>query len=109
MQQYIENSFNFGNDGENYIETYFRIKNLIEKEDIKNEDPFCSLKSEQNKRIMEVYPFMEKLVDEASDPLYTAVRLAILGNAIDVMMEGGTADIQKIIKKQKNSQVSKML
>ena len=33
--EYIKNSFNFGNDGENYIETYFKIKNLIEKENIK--------------------------------------------------------------------------
>jgi len=52
----------------------------------KSADPFYALKLEQNKRIMEVYPFLERLVDEAPDPLYTAVKLAILGNAIDVMI-----------------------
>lgn len=36
----------------------------------KSADPFYSLKSEQNKRIMEVYPFLEKLVQKASGPLY---------------------------------------
>lgn len=33
--EYIKNSFNFGNPGENYVETYFKIKSLIEKDNIK--------------------------------------------------------------------------
>src|SRR3989338_1766355 len=32
--QYIENSFNFGTYGQDYIETYFILKNLVEKEGI---------------------------------------------------------------------------
>ena len=73
----------------------------------KNEDPFCSLKSEQNKRIMEVYPFLKTLVDKASDPLYTAVKLAILGNAIDVMISGGRQDIENSITEKLEAPLSK--
>lgn len=73
----------------------------------KNADPFYSLKSEQNKRIMEVYPFMEELVDEASEPLYTAVKLAILGNAIDVMISDSRQDIENSITEKLEAPLSK--
>jgi len=49
-------------------------------------DPFYSLKLQQNKRMMELYPHLRNLVNEASDPLYLAIKLAILGNAIDLMI-----------------------
>jgi len=70
-------------------------------------DPFCSLKSEQNKRIMETYPFLEKVVDEASDPLYTAVKLAILGNAIDVMISDSKQRIEDSITEKLEAPISK--
>lgn len=73
----------------------------------KNADPFYSLKSEQNKRIMEVYPFLEKLVHEASDPLYMAVKLAILGNAIDVMLADSRQDIENSITEKLEAPLSK--
>jgi uncharacterized protein with ATP-grasp and redox domains len=73
----------------------------------KNADPFCSLKSEQNKRIMEVYPFLKTLVQEASDPLYTAVKLAILGNAIDVMISNSIQDIENSITEKLEAPLSK--
>ena len=41
--EYIENSFNFGNDGENYIETYFKIRKLTEEENIKVESIILQL------------------------------------------------------------------
>lgn len=66
-------------------------------ETTKSSDPFCSLKSEQNKKIMEHYPFLENLVKRASDPLHAAVKLAIFGNAIDVMFNDGTQDIESSI------------
>jgi len=75
----------------------------------KSADPFCSLKLEQNKRIMEIYPFLEKLVDEASDPLYTAVKLAILGNALDVMISDSRQDIEHSIKEKLEAPISKTM
>jgi uncharacterized protein with ATP-grasp and redox domains len=75
----------------------------------KNADPFYSLKLEQNKRIMDVYPFLEKLVDEASDPLYTAVKLAILGNAIDVMLSDSRQYIENSITEKLEAPISKAM
>jgi uncharacterized protein with ATP-grasp and redox domains len=72
----------------------------------KNTDPFFSLKSEQNKRVMEIYPLLETLVDKASDPLYTAVKLAILGNSIDVMIHDSIEDIEKSINKKLEAPLS---
>ncbi len=66
----------------------------------KNRDPLCLLKSEQNKRIMEIYPFLKRVVDKARDPLYTAVKLAIFGNAIDVMIDDKRMDFEHLITEQ---------
>ena len=44
-------------------------------------DPFRGLKLEQNKMIMNIYPWLQNMVAKASDPLYLAVKLATLGNS----------------------------
>ncbi|MBW2657726.1 MAG: DUF89 family protein, partial [Deltaproteobacteria bacterium] len=46
-------------------------------------DPFRSAKSNQNKKIMDLYPVWQQMINEAVDPLYLAVKLAILGNSLD--------------------------
>jgi uncharacterized protein with ATP-grasp and redox domains len=51
-----------------------------------NPDPFYSLKLQQNERMIELYPHLKNLVNEASEPLYLAIKLSILGNAIDLMI-----------------------
>lgn len=61
-------------------------------------DPFHDLKAIQNKKIMEIDPFLKQILDEASDPLHTAVKLAILGNTIDLMMGDRPTDIENSIK-----------
>ena len=66
----------------------------------KNEDPLCLLKLEQNNRIMEIYPFLKSLVDKARDPLHTAVKLAILANANDVMISDKRLDMKNLIERQ---------
>jgi len=75
----------------------------------KSQDPFCSLKLKQNKRIMEVYPFLENLVHEAPDPLYTAVKLAIFGNAIDVMISDSRQYIENSITEKLEAPISKAM
>jgi uncharacterized protein with ATP-grasp and redox domains len=65
-----------------------------------NNDPFSAEKEKQNQRMLALYPELQRMVKAAEHPLRTAAHLAGLGNAIDVMMEGGAADIQKIIKEQ---------
>ena len=60
-------------------------------------DPFFSAKREQNRKIMALYPVFERVVSESSDPLHTAVKLAIIGNAIDFMMSDNSDDIEDFI------------
>jgi uncharacterized protein with ATP-grasp and redox domains len=61
-------------------------------------DPFRSAKSNQNKKIMDLYPDLKQMVNEAVDPLYTAVKLAILGNSLDLMVADTAAAFENSIK-----------
>ncbi len=69
-------------------------------------DPFKDIKFNQNKRIMEIVPFLKKIVNEAPDPLYLAVNLAILGNTIDLMMGDRPTDIENFITEKLTDTVS---
>lgn len=60
-------------------------------------DPFASEKDRQNKVVMALYPRLKALVEKSENPLYTATKLAILGNAIDFMVPQNMADIEKSI------------
>ncbi|MDX2448617.1 MAG: ARMT1-like domain-containing protein [Desulfobacterales bacterium] len=63
-------------------------------------DPFAAEKEKQNQKMLTLYPELQAMVKTAEHPLRTAAHLASLGNAIDIMLVGGDADIQKIIKEQ---------
>jgi len=54
-----------------------RIRRMLRK------DPFKGIKSEYNQISLGLYPHLKKMVEESSDPLWTASRLAIAGNVID--------------------------
>ncbi len=65
-------------------------------------DPFYLEKSNQNEKIMELYPVLEKMVHEATDPLHVAVKLSILGNSLDLMVADTSLTIENsIIEKVK--------
>ena len=68
---------------------------IVEK--INSRDPFFNLKSSQNEKIMALYPFLEKMVNEAADPLKAAVKLSILGNSMDLMVADPAITIGKSI------------
>ena len=61
-------------------------------------DPFRSTKANQNKKIMDLYPVLQQMVNGAADPLYTAVKLAILGNSIDLMVADSAVTIENSIR-----------
>jgi uncharacterized protein with ATP-grasp and redox domains len=61
-------------------------------------DPFRSAKSNQNKKIMDLYPVWRQMINESVDPLYTAVKLAILGNSLDLMVADTAAAFENSIK-----------
>ena len=46
------------------------------------------------------------MVTDSDDPLYTAVKLAIIGNAIDFMVPQGMVDIERTIREQLGNSLS---
>lgn len=50
---------------------------------LENPDPYAEIKRTFNQRMLEAYPELKRLVDEAPDPFSMALRLAIAGNIID--------------------------
>ncbi|MGD8521676.1 MAG: ARMT1-like domain-containing protein [Desulfobacterales bacterium] len=61
-------------------------------------DPFDLEKSSQNKKAMALYSLLEKMVNADADPLYAAVKLAILGNSLDFMVADNALTIENSIK-----------
>lgn len=46
-------------------------------------DPYKKIKEQNIQQVIELYPYLKKLVNNSDDPLLTAIRLAIAGNVID--------------------------
>ncbi len=67
---------------------------------VDNDDPLAGEKEMQNQKLLAAYPDLKRMVAACAHPLRTAAQLAILGNAIDIMMVDGMADFQKIIHEQ---------
>jgi uncharacterized protein with ATP-grasp and redox domains len=70
-------------------------KKIVAK--VNSRDPFYETKSSQNKKIIALYPFLEKMVSDAADPLKLAVKLSILGNSMDFMVADSSLAIEKSI------------
>ena len=66
-------------------------------ETFRTPDPFKDLKAEQNQKGLELYPHLKQLVQESSDPLFTAVQLAIQGNGIDLMVSDRSIEVEKAL------------
>jgi uncharacterized protein with ATP-grasp and redox domains len=47
------------------------------------QDPFQKIKTRSNQYVLDLYPEMKRRLEDSSDPLRVAVRLAIAGNVID--------------------------
>ena len=61
-------------------------------------NPFRLAKSNQNKKIIDLYPDLKQMINEAVDPLYMAVKLAILGNSLDLMVADFAVTFENSIK-----------
>ncbi len=53
------------------------------REELNNPDPYSEIKNEYNRKVLGMYPDLEKMVMAADDSFDTAMRLAIAGNVID--------------------------
>ena len=67
---------------------------------VEDGDPFSSEKIRLNKTLLDRYQSFESMVTDSDDPLYTAVKLAIIGNAIDFMVPRGVVDVEKTIREK---------
>jgi hypothetical protein len=72
-------------------------------------DPFRLAKSNQNKKVMDLYPILKQMVHEAADPLYTAVKLAILGNSLDLMVADSAVTFEDSIKDRVETPLSRKI
>jgi uncharacterized protein with ATP-grasp and redox domains len=64
-------------------------------------DPYVRAKTEATEQALELYPRLKALVAEASDPLGTALRLAIAGNIIDLAANSSYdlwATVQRVLE-----------
>jgi len=75
---------------------------LIITETLGQEDPYRQLKDHQTRRAMELYPRLKKLIDGSQDPLETAIRIAVMGNWIDLMWSFGSEDVAFLISELEN-------
>jgi uncharacterized protein with ATP-grasp and redox domains len=74
------------------------FKKITEK--IDSTDPFYGEKLEQNKMILEIYADLKQSVNAAANPLYEAVKLAIIGNAMDFMVAEQSVDTLQLIRER---------
>jgi uncharacterized protein with ATP-grasp and redox domains len=70
-------------------------------------DPLALEKSNQNDKITDLYPYLEKMVNTAADPLYMAVKLSILGNSMDLMVADPSVTIENAISEKVKLPLSK--
>jgi uncharacterized protein with ATP-grasp and redox domains len=63
-----------------------------------NNDPYRNAKKQADDLAMSYYPRMKHMVEDSSDPLQTACKLAIAGNAIDLGAQKEYDNMNKIIE-----------
>lgn len=72
---------------------------------LENQDPLKEEKSSLNRRLMDQYEAFETMVNDARDPLKMAVKIATLGNAIDIMVSGDFSHLQSKIREKTGNQI----
>ena len=77
----------------------YRVINSITGEN----DPFHRAKIEANNAVLKIYPELQKMVEESTDRLFTACRLAIAGNSIDLGPKFDYGGIDNLIGSISNS------
>ena len=75
----------------------YHIYRII-KEVTKCEDPYHEIKVKYNEIALNMYQELKNIVENSSDPLLTAIRLAIAGNIIDFGTTGGQFDLKATLK-----------
>ena len=74
---------------------------------VNSPDPFSREKANQNQKIIDLYPHLEKMVNAATDPLLMAVKLSILGNSMDLMVADNSVAFENSISEKAKMPLSK--
>jgi len=61
------------------------------------EDPLKDRRTEQNRKALNIYPFVKELLHESTDPILEALKFAIAGNSIDAMLDAKSGIDRKMI------------
>ncbi len=64
-----------------------------------NADPFNNVKAEQNRAVLELYPFSKEQVLKSRDPLLEALKLSIAGNSLDAVPPPKEHPTQELIER----------
>lgn len=83
------------------IEQIMRL--MMEK---KGADPFFVEKTKMNTAAAEIVPFLSEKIAASPDPTQMALKIAILGNAIDFMINDNLSEIKPLIKERIESPVA---
>ena len=82
------------------------VMTLITKT-VHNPDPFLKEKIHLNTQALALLPVLKKMADASAEPLYTAAKIAILGNSMDIMMPGGLSSLEKFIREKLEAPLSR--
>jgi uncharacterized protein with ATP-grasp and redox domains len=64
----------------------------------KSSDPFHQAKIEANRAALAIYPHLKEIIANSEDPLFTACKLAIAGNSIDLAPDFAQVNADNIIE-----------
>ncbi|MBD3183034.1 DUF89 family protein [Candidatus Poribacteria bacterium] len=70
-----------------------------------NFDPYKEIKQKSTENALKMYPYLKKIVAESEDRLFTAVKLAIAGNVIDMGI-GKVFDVEHELDKAVKGQLA---
>jgi uncharacterized protein with ATP-grasp and redox domains len=68
-------------------------------------DPFSAAKKKQNAIALKLYPSLRSFAEESPEPLLTAVKLSIVGNAVDFMVPHSTEHLERTIRENLKSEL----
>lgn len=62
------------------------------------DDPYAEQKTLYNRKALDLYPLLEEMISGSTDPLDTALRIAVAGNIIDFgVHDKGRIEIEKTV------------
>jgi len=69
-------------------------------------DPFKEIKIRQNHIALKLLPVVKEFISKSSDPVLEAIKLSILGNSTDVMIESDALPTEDMLKKLQESEIN---